>query len=125
MQLQCTVAMQCLVLLQVLCLCGWVCCAQLEAGTGTAMRDVSEYPACVTDEDCLTVSEERQEDYKCFQYMCYPWKRGKRDGAFRTCKRRSDCQHLLLEEGGNEEDGDCYRHPNRRTVHTGICLDKR
>lgn len=96
--------------------------------SSTAMRDVSAYPACVTDEDCLDVSEQKQEDFKCFQYMCYPWnsrEEHQREGAFRTCKRRSDCQHLLQEEGGEGDDGDCYRHPNRRTVHTGICLDMR
>merc|ERR1712106_861895 len=66
------------------------------AGVEAGMRDVSRYPACVVDE-----------------------------GAFRTCKKRSDCEKLLQDEGGDGGNGDCYRHPDRRTVHTGICLDRR
>jgi len=89
------------------------------------MRDVSRYPACVVDEDCMTVTQERGEDYKCFQYMCYPWNSVRNEGAFRTCKKRSDCEKLLQDEGGDGGNGDCYRHPDRRTVHTGICLDRR
>ena len=87
-------------------------------------RHVDIFPPCIADEDCIHLSNNKKEDYKCFQYMCYPWKASEK-GSFRSCKKSSDCKSLLIEEGGDGSDGDCYRHPNRRTVHTGICLDKR
>ena len=111
--------------------------------TSDQMRDLDRYPACVVDQDCEVVTEQRKEEYKCFQYMCYPWNSDKHRGAFRTCKKRSDCAGLLPRVGGGEEgiggedgdeeggnsgdvvDGECYRHPDRRTVHTGICLNTR
>ena len=82
-------------------------------------------------------------NYRCFQYMCYPWSKG--SSTFRSCKRRSDCQGLEEEEAGNGEDGDCYRyfsidfphcilwfifqphfrHQDRRFVFSGICLANR
>ena len=53
-------------------------------------------------------------------------------GPFRSCKRRSDCDELGEEEGGDGSDGDCYRwdkdknneadyslyHPGTRTAGT-------
>ena len=48
-------------------------------------RNLSLYPACVTDQDCGVVAAEREEDYRCFQYMCYPW--AATQGPFR---QRSD-----------------------------------
>ena len=83
-------------------------------------RNISSYPVCVTDDDCADISQASRSDYRCFQYMCYPWE--STEGLFRPCKRRSDCSDLPAEEGGDGEDGDCYRHHDRRNVVSGICL---
>ena len=66
-------------------------------------RDIAEFGVCVTDEDCAVVTRERGADYRCFQYMCYPWGSGVGGGqaVFRSCKRRSECQELREEEGGD------------------------
>ena len=85
-------------------------------------RDIAEFPVCVTDDDCEEITKEEGTDYRCFQYMCYPWGHDVMDRKFRSCKRRSDCQSLLEDEGGDGEDGDCYRHHDRRNVFAGICL---
>ena len=85
-------------------------------------RDILEFPVCVTDEDCEEISMDSGSDYRCFQYMCYPWGRGVEGGPFRSCKKRSDCHGLVEEEGGDGMDGDCYRHHDRRNVFAGICL---
>ena len=45
------------------------------------LRNITAFPACVSDSDC-------QNDFKCFQYMCYPWNQKKQQGPFRSCKRR-------------------------------------
>ena len=71
-------------------------------------RNITDFPVCVTDDDCEQVSAEAGMNYRCFQYMCYPWSKG--SSTFRSCKRRSDCQGLEEEEAGNGEDGDCYRY---------------
>ena len=86
-------------------------------------RNTTVFPACVNDADCGPVSSSRGEEYRCFQYMCYPWRR--RDTGFRPCRRSSDCVRLEREEGGTGEDGTCWRHSDRRNVHIGLCLDKR
>merc|ERR1719430_2368475 len=83
-------------------------------------RDLERFPACVTDSDCKA-----EEGYKCFQYMCFPWNSPDLRAPFRTCKRRSDCTKLKTTEGGDGEDGDCYRHQDRRFVFSGICLANR
>ena len=76
-----------------------------DAGSGEfarePFRDIAEFGVCVTDEDCAVVTKERGADYRCFQYMCYPWGSGVGGGqaVFRSCKRRSDCQELGEEEG--------------------------
>lgn len=57
--------------------------------------------------------------------MCYPWNRPEVKSPFRSCKRRSDCEKLKEEEGGDGGNGDCFRHNDRRKVFTGICLAKR
>ena len=87
-----------------------------------SFRDILEFPVCVTDDDCEKISAETDENFRCFQYMCYPWSRGEGGGPFRSCKRRSDCRDLNQEEGGDGSDGDCYRHHDRRNVFAGICL---
>ena len=99
--------------------------SDVEIATEVSLRDPSVFPVCVTDDDCETMAEELGLDYKCFQYMCYPWNKGGDEAPFRSCKRRSDCTQLTLEEGGDGEDGDCFRHQDRRNVFTGICLEKR
>ena len=88
-------------------------------------RNISLYPPCVNDDDCLIISDQMEEQYLCFQYMCYPWKQ--RETDFRKCRRSSECQNLTIEEGGSQDfvDGRCYRHPDRRNVYLGICLDAR
>ena len=37
------------------------------------LRNITIFPACISDYDC------KEEGYKCFQYMCYPWKQVGRD----------------------------------------------
>ena len=91
----------------------------------SSLRDPTVFPVCVTDEDCVDMTRQHGADYKCFQYMCYPWNKGGEEAPFRSCKRRSDCSQLTQEEGGNGDDGDCFRHQDRRNVFTGICLEKR
>ena len=62
---------------------------EAEPAAPSSMRNLSQFPVCVTDTDCEAVSESEARDYKCFQYMCYPWAaRGESKGPFRTCKRR-------------------------------------
>ena len=89
----------------------------------TSGRNTTVFPPCVNDADCQETSDSRGEDYRCFQYMCYPWRR--RDTGFRPCRKTSDCLELAKEEGGTGEDGGCWRHSDRRNVHMGLCLDKR
>ena len=72
----------------------------------TGVRDLSKFPACMNDEDCTKVPKEGGE-YKCFQYMCYPWSTTPK--PFRSCRRKSDCLSLQEHEGGDGSDGDCYR----------------
>merc|ERR1711962_323257 len=85
------------------------------------LRDLTKFPACVTDQDCKA-----EDGYKCFQYMCYPWNRSSREhkGAFRSCSKSSDCNALEPEEGGDGKNADCYRHQDRRNVFTGLCFPK-
>ena len=91
----------------------------------TSIRDIERFPVCVTDEDCDDISDKKHVSYKCFQYMCFPWKSPSEAKPFRSCKRRSDCKGLSAAEGGVGRDGDCYRHQDRRNVFSGICLGQR
>ena len=79
-----------------------------------SFRDIAMFPACIDDSDCGHVSRGQGRDYRCFQYMCYPWGAGA--GPFRSCKRDSDCVELSEEEGGTGEDGACFKHYDRRSV---------
>merc|ERR1711892_1172662 len=99
--------------------------SDIEIAQDVSLRDPKVFPVCVTDEDCDGMTNEHGDDYKCFQYMCYPWNKKGEGAPFRGCKRRSDCSGLTEEEGGDGEDGDCFRHQDRRNVFTGICLEKR
>ena len=38
-------------------------------------RNITVFPPCVSDQDCTELSSTHKEDYRCFQYMCYPWRR--------------------------------------------------
>ena len=67
------------------------------------------------------ISDTEEEQFLCFQYMCFPWRRAGDTGPFMRCRRGSDCRGLQAEEG----EWDCWRHSDRRNVHTGICLEKR
>ena len=93
--------------------------------TSQTLPDLARFPACVTDPDCAAVSGRQAADYKCFQYMCFPWADQSLGRPYRACKRRSDCEGLLGEEGGDGGPGECYRHRDRRRVHGGICLTRR
>lgn len=81
---------------------------------GSALRNISVYPPCATDGDCAT-------DHKCMQYMCYPWKTST---GFRWCSKDDDCESLMRREGGDGNNGLCFRHPDRDNIHFGICLQK-
>ena len=89
------------------------------------IRDLEDYPVCVTDEDCLDISTETEKDYRCFQYMCYPWNDSEMGGVFRKCQAKDDCKEMGEEEGGDGGDGDCFRHPDRKQVLSGICLHQK
>ena len=79
------------------------------------LRNITIFPACIADDDCHKYfSADKVQDYKCFQYMCYPWQSS--DGPFRRCKRNSDCTLLSESEGGDGSDGGCFKHPDRRSV---------
>lgn len=82
--------------------------------TRPIVRNINDYPVCVVDEDCGEISQRKGVNYRCFQYMCYPWDSRELGGSFTSCKRRADCG----------EGEDCFRHQNRRNVYSGICLDK-
>eukprot|EP00092_Neocalanus_flemingeri_P097371 GFUD01124097.1.p1 GENE.GFUD01124097.1~~GFUD01124097.1.p1 ORF type:complete len:339 (+),score=66.81 GFUD01124097.1:45-1019(+) len=85
-------------------------------------EDVTKFPVCVTDDDCKDMSEQTDADYRCFQYRCFPWNDQELQGKFRSCKKRSDCVQLGVVEGGDGDDGECFRHRDRRSVLLGICL---
>jgi len=88
----------------------------------SVVRDLVRFPVCVTDDDCDSISDKKQDSYKCFQYMCYPWNSSQQGQPFKSCKRRSDCKDLSPAEGGDGGNGDCFRHQDRRNVFSGICL---
>jgi len=78
------------------------------------LRNTSLYPVCTGDEDC-------DGDKKCFQYMCYPWQTST---GFRWCSKPGDCSALMEEEGGDGNDGGCFRHHDTVNINFGICLPK-
>jgi len=96
--------------------------AEENNGINMTIRDLEDFPVCVIDEDCLSISTETNQDYRCFQYMCYPWNYPEMKGAFRTCQTKDDCKKLKEDEGGDGNDGECFRHPDKRKVLSGICL---
>lgn len=109
---------------------------------GGTMRNLKLYPVCVSDKDCEIVSKTFREDYRCFQYMCYPWRWPWKaaERPFRKCHGDKDCTKIATNGPGmmakdvkyniqkmNEafEDGYCFLHPDRGNVPDGICLPKR
>ena len=64
-------------------------------------------------------------DYRCFQYRCFPWDDQELQGEFRSCKTRKDCLELGEEEGGDGDDGECFRHQDRRKINMGLCVRQR
>ena len=78
-----------------------------------ATRNLTTFPACVTDIDCESVSLELSADFKCFQFMCFPWNNPDLQSPYKTCQKNSDCNSLEME---------CFRHQDRRNVLHGICL---
>lgn len=80
-----------------------------------SLRNISMYPVCIEDSDC-------ENDRRCFQYMCYPWKT---TSMFRWCSNEEDCLDLLPEEGGDSSPGSCFRHHDTTKINFGICLKKR
>jgi len=87
-----------------------------------AMSDISLFPACLTDLDCVEMATRAGADYRCFQYRCFPWDQPELHGDLRSCKNKDDCKQLEKEEGGVGEDGDCFKHEDRRTIHNGVCV---
>ena len=76
-------------------------------------RNLTNFPACVSDIDCQPVSLQRSADFKCFQFMCFPWNEPSLQAPYTTCQRTSDCNSPELE---------CFRHQDRRNVLQGLCL---
>merc|ERR1712130_710063 len=67
------------------------------------------------DDNCEEISKQKNADFQCFQYMCFPWDNDKLTDGYNTCRDSTDCK----------ESEDCFRHWNARKVNKGICLDKR
>ena len=91
-------------------------------GQNVTLRNLADYPVCLIDTDCQGIAELKGQDYRCFQYMCYPWEHGEEEGDFRKCQVKDDCKGM---GEGEMEDGDCFRHPERKKVLSGICLRQR
>ena len=91
------------------------------AGAKQSVLDPAQYPVCVCDSDCEDISNNKQEQYACFQYYCYPASTSA-SHPLRPCKKKSDCKRLSAKEGGDGSDGDCFRHHDRRQVNKGICV---
>lgn len=113
------------------------------------LRDIGLFPVCMTDKDCILVSntQTRQNmapDYRCFQYMCYPWNwPWKEQRPFRKCKGNIECtakpstSTISTNQGSQDykdvtkgvkavpEDGVCVLHQDIENVPHGICLPKR
>ena len=87
--------------------------------------DASLFPVCLTDEDCDDISQRAAADYRCFQYRCFPWDQQELQGGLRNCIKKEDCRKLRREEGGDGEDGECFRHQDVRTIHKGVCVSKK
>ena len=102
-----------------LCYCLSLC--SLVLGDDT----LAKFPVCVTDDDCTDLSEQGDADYRCFQYRCFPWDDQELQGEFRSCKTRKECLDLGEEEGGDGDDGECFRHQDRRKIEMGICVMQR
>jgi len=83
---------------------------------GATSRNMTNFPACVTDIDCESVSIERSADFKCFQFMCFPWNHPELQPPYTSCQKNSDCN--------SSPETECLRHQDRRNVLRGICLDK-
>ena len=93
----------------------WVSAATRISSSVTS-RNLTNFPACVTDIDCESVSIERSADFKCFQFMCFPWNQPDLQAPYTSCQRKSDCN--------SSGETECLRHQDRRNVLRGICLDK-
>ena len=90
------------------------------SGNAEILRDLNKYPVCIVDKDCSEISKQNGKDYRCFQYMCFPWQDIEEEDGFRKCQGREDCKGL-----NGEEDGDCLRHREIKLVDSGMCLSKR
>jgi len=86
------------------------------------LSDILLFPACLTDLDCVEISTRAGADYRCLQYRCFPWDQQELQGNLRSCKTKEDCQQLGREEGGDGEDGECFKHEDRRKIHNGVCV---
>ena len=70
------------------------------------------FTACIDDSDCT----EHGTGWACFQYICYPWQDDTKidvKDRKKTCKTDSHCS----------SDLSCHRHPDRRNVHKGLCME--
>merc|ERR1719322_1026201 len=88
--------------------------SQSKVSTSISVRDPTKYPVCISDSDCVSISEKENDSYACFQYMCYPYTGKDKKHPLRLCKKSSDCTKLSSKEGGDGADGECVRHHNRR-----------
>merc|ERR1719420_2187860 len=88
---------------------------EAEAQAEVPRRDLAKFPACIEDDDCEKVSEQQEADFKCFQYMCFPWDNQTLANGFQSCRKSKDCQ---------TEENTCFRHWDRKHVHRGVCLHK-
>jgi len=76
------------------------------------VRNSQLFPPCMDDGDCEKISMEKETDFRCFQYMCFPWMNTSMHNGFSTCRKDKDC--------GEEEE--CFTHQTIREVTRGICL---
>ena len=70
------------------------------------LRNITIFPACIADDDCHKYfSADKVQEYKCFQYMCYPWKQVEHFAFVNVCEcllavmRASDIYQLGFTKG--------------------------
>merc|ERR1711892_1258859 len=78
------------------------------------VRDSQLIPPCMDDGDCEKISKEKETDFRCFQYMCFPWNNSSMHNGFFTCRKDKDC--------GEEEEYACIRMRMRSVPNTLIVL---
>merc|ERR1712130_591672 len=67
-------------------------------------RNMTLFPPCMDDDNCEEISKQKNADFQCFQYMCFPWDNDDLTDGFNTCRDSTDCK----------KSEECFRHWNAR-----------